>query len=63
MRVFIYILQPVDGVVGIHLCGGKAAVAQQFLYGVNVGAVVRKVRGKGMAQDVRAALFDGGYQA
>jgi hypothetical protein len=32
-------------------------------YGVDVGAVVGKVGGKGMAQDVRAALFDGGYQA
>ena len=46
-----------DAVVGIHLRGCQAAVPQQFLDGIQVGAVVGQVGGKGVAEYVRTALF------
>ena len=60
MRLLVHFLQPLDAVVHINLRSGQVGVAQQFLDGVEVGAVVRQVRGKRVPQHVRTALFDGG---
>ena len=43
MSSFVYILELLDRVVSVDLRRGKAAVAQQFFYCVQVGAIVGKM--------------------
>ena len=52
MGVVIHFLQPVDGVVRVHLRGGEVRVAEHFLDGVQVGAVVQEGRGDRMPEHV-----------
>ena len=44
----------VGGDVGVDLGGDEVGVAEEFLDGAEVGAVVEEVGGEGVAQGVRA---------
>jgi hypothetical protein len=41
----------------VALCGGYAAVAEQFLHGTKIGPSFQQMRGKGMAQIVRRNML------
>ena len=43
--------------VGIALCGGDAAVPEQFLHGAQVSPAFQHMRGKGMPQVVRGNVL------
>lgn len=49
VRLFMNILQLLDGVMGIYLCGRQAAMPQQLFYRIEIGAVIHQVGGKTVA--------------
>ena len=51
--------QPFLQHMGVNLRGGDVGVAEQLLHGAQVGAVLQKVAGKGVAQHVRRYLRGG----
>ena len=56
MCLFIYALEFFQRVVRVNLGRGKAAVAQQVFDGIQIGSLVEQMRGKRVAQHVRAAF-------
>jgi hypothetical protein len=50
------------GIMRINLGGGQAAVAQQFLYSIEVRPIVHQMGGKAVAQDMGAFFLDGGHR-
>ena len=63
MGFFMDILQFFNGIMCVYLRGSKAAVAQQFLNGIQVSPAVHQMGGKGMPEHMGAFFVDGGYQA
>ena len=47
----------------IYLRGSKAAVTEQFLYSIEIGAIIGQVCGKTVTQYMGAAFFNCSYQA
>jgi len=45
--------------MGVDLCGGQAAVAQEFLYRIQIGPIVHQVCRKGMTEHMGAFLVQG----
>lgn len=45
--------QSLSGYMGINLGGGYVGVAEQQLHHAQIGAVIQKMSGKGVAQGVR----------
>lgn len=60
MGFFMNILELPDAVMRINLRGSQAAVAKEFLDGVQPGTAVHEVRGKSMPQHVGAAFVECG---
>ena len=50
MSLFVDALELFDGNVGIDLRGRKASVAEQFLHATQVGAAIKQMRRKAVAQ-------------
>ncbi len=61
--VLQYLSLPLFGDVRVDLGGGGTGVAQQFLHDAQFSAAIQKVRGEGMAQQVREyALVQAGLE-
>jgi hypothetical protein len=43
------LFQFVDGIMRVHLCGGKTAVTEEVFNGVDLGAFIQQVRSIGVS--------------
>ena len=57
MRLVVDAHKMIKGDVRVALGGGKAGMAEQFLYGAHIRAVLQHVRGEGVAQGVRRQML------
>ena len=62
MRLIEHFLQFLDRIMRIYLRGRQAAMAQQLLYSIEIGAIVHQVGGKAVAQDMGTFLLHRGNQ-
>ena len=58
MRFLKNLFQFLDRIMGIHLGSSQAAVTQQFLYSIDIRAIIHEVSGKTVAQNMRAFFLD-----
>ena len=63
MKVFMDVLQLIDGIVRIYLRSGQTAVPEQFFYGIKFRAIIGQMRGKAVPQHMRTTFFYRGYEA
>ena len=54
MRLLVYILQFVNGIVRVDLRRGETGMTQEFLYGVDISTIIHEVCRESMAEDMRA---------
>lgn len=57
MRLVVDAHKMIKGDVRVALGGGKAGMAEQFLHGAHIRAVLQHVRGEGVTQGVRRQML------
>lgn len=60
MSLIIDFLKLFKCVVRVYLGGRETGMAQKLLYRIEISAIIKQVRGKGMPENMRALLFNGG---
>ena len=60
MSLFIDFLKLFKCVVRVYLGGRETGMAKKLLYRIEISAIIEQVRGKGMPENMRALLFNGG---
>ena len=58
MRLFVNVFELFNRIMGIYLRCRKATMAKEFLYSVQVGAFVGKMRGKTVPQNMWALFIE-----
>lgn len=58
MKLFVHLVEPLVGDVGVNLRGGDGGVAEHLLDRTDVGTINEQLSGEGVAKNMRGDAFD-----